>query len=164
MLLGDILHKGVIQTGLKGKDKFAAIDELIGLLVHAGDVPEDLQDHIHEIVMAREASMSTGMENGIALPHASTDRLDDIVGALGIAPEGLPFDSLDGQPAHLVVLVILPQAQFQARLKTLAGIAHLLQAKAFRDMLVNSGTEEEVLSLIANAEGQDSFDAFRAES
>lgn len=164
MLLGEILHRGVIKTRLESTEKFAAIEELVNLLAEAGDVPPHLLSHVRDVVFAREHSMSTGLEQGVALPHGSTDQLDRIIGALGLAPEGLPFDSIDKQDARLVVLVILPRKKFQAHVRTLAGIAHLLHARAFRERLVSAKTVDEVLALIATEEEKEDFERFRSAS
>ena len=79
MLLGEILHKDVIKIELDAETKNEAIEELVDLLVEAHEVPLSLRDHIVDMVMTRERSMSTGMEHGIALPHGASDRVDDII-------------------------------------------------------------------------------------
>jgi mannitol/fructose-specific phosphotransferase system IIA component (Ntr-type) len=156
MLLGDILHEGVIKTDLEARDKYEAIEELVDLLVKAEHVPASLRSHIVEVVEERERSLSTGMDHGIALPHGTTDRLDDIVAALGISQHGVPFETLDGQPARLVILLVLPRRNFQGHVRTLAGVAHLLNNHAFREELMSAATVGEVIDLIATREGQES--------
>ena len=120
MLLGELLHEGVLKTGMEARDKHEAIDELADLLVESHEIPLSLRDHVVEAIMNREKTMSTGMENGIALPHGASDKVSDIIAALGIAPDGIPFESLDGQPAKIIVLLILPRQEFQAHVRTLA--------------------------------------------
>jgi len=164
MLLGEILHEGVVKTEMEATTKEEAIEELVDLLVEAHEIPMSLRDHVLDVVMERERSMSTGMEKGIALPHGASSRVQEIVGALGIVPEGLPFDSLDGEPARLVVLLVLPKDRFQAHVRTLAGIAHLLGNPTFRQQLVSAADAERVLELIENAEDDATFDQYRADA
>jgi mannitol/fructose-specific phosphotransferase system IIA component (Ntr-type) len=79
--------------------------------------------------------MSTGIGFGIGIPHASTDLIKEVVGALGRSKKGIEFDALDNQPVNLVVLFLVPQGQFQKHLHTLASIAKLLHVKEFRQEL-----------------------------
>jgi mannitol/fructose-specific phosphotransferase system IIA component (Ntr-type) len=79
--------------------------------------------------------MSTGIGFGIGIPHASTDLIPEVVGALGRSSKGINFDALDNQPVNLVMLFLVPQGQFQRHLHTLASIAKLLHIKEFRQEL-----------------------------
>ena len=157
MLLGEILHSGLIKLNLDAQTKEEAIEELVDLLVEAGKAPEDLRQHLLDVVMEREQTMSTGMDHGIALPHASSDKVDQIMGALGSAPEGIPFDTLDGEPARLVILLILPRHNFQGHVRTLAGIAHLLSNPGFRESIITAPDAKTVLDIVEKAEHQNSL-------
>lgn len=161
MLLGQILHKGVITSSLQARDKFAAIQELTQLLVATGDIPLSLRDHIVEIVTARERSAATGMEQGIALPHGASPRIENVFGALGVSQRGIPFDCLDGRPASLVVLLVLPRDEFRVHVRTLAGISHLLNEDAFRKALIQAPSADAILKLVRSEERNSVFDRFR---
>ncbi len=161
MLLGEILHRGVIKPELAAQEKFAAIDELIEVLIEAKDLPHHLRDAVRGPVVARERSMSTGMEMGIALPHGSCDRIENMMGALGISPNGIDFDCLDGEPARLILLLVLPRHEFQIHVRTLAGISHLLQEATFRDALMTAKDPDTILKLIRGEEQSSIFDGFR---
>ena len=152
MLLGEILYPDVVKTTLEAENKYEAIDELVDLLVENHEIPLALREHIVEVIVEREKSLSTGMEYGIALPHGSTDAVDDIIGALGISRRGLPFESLDGQPAHIVILLVLPKNKFQAHVRTLGGIAHLMSNANLRQALKNAPDSQTVLRLIEEEE------------
>ena len=155
MQLGEILHQGVVKTRLEAENKYEAIEELVDLLIDAQDIPFSLRDHVVQAVLEREKSMSTGMDHGVALPHASSEKVDEIIGALGVAPEGIPFETLDGQPARLVILLIMPRRNFQGHVRTLAGIAHLLANPGFREAVINATEPKTILRLIENAERQE---------
>ncbi len=160
MLLSELLHAGVVKINLEAENKHEAIEELIDVLVASHEIPLALRDHCVDAVNERENSMSTGMEHGIALPHGTTDRVDDIIGALGIASGGIPFESLDGQPAHLVILLLLPKKNIQGHVRTLAGIAHLLNNAGFRKKLMGAQEVNTVLDLIESEEDKEEFAEF----
>ena len=152
MLLGELLNEAAIKVGMIAQTKFDAIEQLVDALVAAGEVPPDLRDHVVEVVLDREHSMSTGMEHGVALPHGHSDRLTGMVAALGIAPGGIPFDSLDGQPAHIIALLALPKGKQPGYVRTLAGIAHLLRDADFRERLIAAPDARTALELIREVE------------
>jgi mannitol/fructose-specific phosphotransferase system IIA component (Ntr-type) len=161
MLLGEILHREVIKPDLEAEDKYEAIEELVDLLVEAHELPMSLRDHVIEVVTEREKTMSTGMEKGIALPHGSTERIDDIIGALGLCRRGIPFESLDAEDARIVILLVLPKQNFQGHVRTLAGIAHLLGNAAFRETLLKAETVDDILALIESEEDKAVFTDLR---
>ena len=161
MLLGQILHKGVITSSLQAEDKFAAIEELTQLLVATGDIHSSLRDHVVEVVTAREQSMATGMEQGIALPHGASARIENIFGALGVSQRGIPFGCLDGRPATLIVLLVLPRDEFRVQVRTLAGISHLLNEDDFRKALIEAPNPDAILKLVRSEERSSVFDRFR---
>jgi mannitol/fructose-specific phosphotransferase system IIA component (Ntr-type) len=125
----------LINPELKATDRWAAIDELVYLLVRGGKIKPEHREAIVNVVKKRETSMSTGIGFGIGIPHASTDLIYDVVGAFGRSTQGVNFDSLDNQPVTLVMLFLVPQGQFQKHLHTLAKIAKLLHKKEFRQSL-----------------------------
>src|SRR5258708_18905783 len=132
MDLGDILAHEQIKPDLQATNRWEAIDELINRLVESGKIKSEDREAIVNVVKKRESSMSTGIGFGVGIPHASTDLIYDVVGALGRSRNGVNFDALDNQPVNLVVLFLVPQGQFQKHLHNLALIAKLLHKKAFR--------------------------------
>jgi mannitol/fructose-specific phosphotransferase system IIA component (Ntr-type) len=148
MDLGDILTREQILTDLQAPTRWEAIDELISNLVATGKVKPEHRDAIAAVVKKREASMSTGIGFGIGIPHASTDVIAEVVGALGRSKKGVNFDSLDNQPVHLVMLFLVPQGQFQKHLHTLANIAKLLHKADFRQALEQAPDADAMLKII----------------
>jgi len=135
MTLGDILQPDLILTELKANNRWEVIDELIDHLVATGRIRPENRDQIVAVVKRREHSMSTGIGFGIGIPHASTDLIQDVIGAFGRSKKGIAFDALDTQPVTLVMLFLVPTGQFQKHLHTLADIAKLLHKKEFRQAL-----------------------------
>ena len=148
MDLGDILSKEQIIPDLQAADRWAAIDELIGNLVATGKIKAEHREAITAVVRKRETSMSTGIGFGIGIPHASTDLIYEVVGALGRSKKGVDFNALDNQPVHLVMLFLVPQGQFQKHLHTLAGIAKMLHKLEFRQALEQAPDADTMLQSI----------------
>lgn len=138
MNLADILSPAQIIPDLRAADRWEAIDELIDNLVTTGKIKPEHRGPITAVVRKRETSMSTGIGFGIGIPHASTDLIYEVTGALGRSKTGVNFDALDNQPVNLVMLFLVPQGQFQKHLHTLAEIAKLLHKKEFRKALEES--------------------------
>jgi mannitol/fructose-specific phosphotransferase system IIA component (Ntr-type) len=135
MTLGDIIQEENVVPEMKAANRWEAIDELINRLVESGRIRPEHREQIVSVVRRRENSMSTGIGFGIGIPHASTDLIQDVVGAFGRSKKGINFDALDNQPVTLVMLFLVPQGQFQKHLHTLAEIAKLLHRREFRQAL-----------------------------
>jgi len=148
MNLGDILQQDQIITELRASNRWEAIDELIDNLVATGKIKAEHRQTIAAVVKKREGSMSTGIGFGIGIPHASTDLIYEVVGALGRSKQGVNFDALDNQPVNLVMLFLVPQGQFQKHLHTLASIAKLLHKKEFRQALEEALDAEGMFQII----------------
>jgi fructose-specific phosphotransferase system IIA component len=148
MELADILTKDQILTDLRATDRWQVIDELIDNLVATGKIRPENRDAIIAVVKKRESSMSTGIGFGIGIPHASTDLIEEVVGALGRSTQGVNFDALDNQPVKLVMLFLVPQGQFQKHLHTLANIAKLLHKSDFRQALEQAPDADSMLRII----------------
>lgn len=136
---------------LKAKDQFAAIEELIDHLAEIRHIDPEVRDLIADAVREREETMSTGVGNGIGIPHAATPHVTDIVGAIGISEEGIEFESMDGEPVNLVMLFVVPEAHFQQHLDTLAQIARTLSRPERREALLDCAEAEEVVQILSEA-------------
>lgn len=116
-------------------------------LVKAGKIREDERDLVLESIRQREQTMSTGIGFGIAIPHASSDRVEEVVAAFGRSSTGVEFESLDGQPVFFIVLFVVPKDQFQTHLRTLAAIAKFLNDKTVRDELGRAQNAGQILQV-----------------
>jgi len=139
MRLQELLPPEHILIGLEAADKWEVIDGLIAHLVARGAVPAVHGPALKEAVLQRERSMSTGMERGIAIPHAAVDGLTRVVAAMGLVGKGpgggVPFDSIDASPAWIVVLLLIPRQQKLAHIRTLADLARHLGNEETRKLL-----------------------------
>src|ERR1041385_4842550 len=154
MNLGDILARQQIVPELQASNRWDAIDELLDTLVACGKIKTENRQAIAAVVKKRESSMSTGIGFGIGIPHASTDLIYEVVGALGRSRSGVNFDALDNQPVNLVMLFLVPQGQFQKHIHHLANIAKLLHKKEFRQALEEAKDADAMFQIIQETAGK----------
>ena len=147
MSLASLLSAEQIIPEMKATERWPAIVELIDLLVSLGRINPADRDSILASLKQREETMSTGIGFGIAIPHASSDRVNDVVAAFGRSSQGIEFDALDNAPVKFVVLFIVPKNQFQTHLRTLASIAKFLNDRSVRDSLANAQMTKEILAI-----------------
>ena len=149
MTLSDIVQADHIEPNLKADDRWGAIDELVDKLITSGALGKENREEIIEVIKKREKSMSTGIGFGIGIPHAATESIEEVVGALGRSKAGIDFEALDNQPVNLVVLFLVPQGQFQKHLNTLANIAKLLHNRDFRESIENASDADAIQQIIS---------------
>lgn len=153
MDLADILSPEQIIPEMKATNRWEAIDELIDHLVTVGKIKPENREAILAVVKKREVTMSTGIGYGIGIPHASSDLIYEVVGALGRSKKGINFDALDSQPVDLVMLFVVPQGHFQKHLRTLADIAKLLKNETSRRALEDASDAKAMYLAIKTSKG-----------
>jgi mannitol/fructose-specific phosphotransferase system IIA component (Ntr-type) len=151
MSLGNLLSAEQIIPEMTATERWPAIVELIDLRVQLGKIKAEDRDSILASLKQREETMSTGIGFGIAIPHCSSDRIENVVAAFGRSTGGIEFDALDNAPVKFVVLFIVPKNQFQTHLRTLASIAKFLNDRSTRDKLAAAKTTDEILSIFQNS-------------
>jgi mannitol/fructose-specific phosphotransferase system IIA component (Ntr-type) len=147
MNLGDLLTVEQILPEMKSTERWSAIVELVELLVSQDKIKADDKESVLSALRAREETMSTGIGFGIAIPHASSDRVKNVVAAFGRSSHGIEFESLDNAPVRFIVLFVVPKDQFQTHLRTLAAIAKFLNDRSVREALASAKTAEEILQI-----------------
>ena len=135
---------------MNASERWSAIVELVDLLVGLKKVKSDDRDIVLAALRQREETMSTGIGFGIAIPHASSDRVEKVVAAFGRSHSGIEFDSLDNAPVNFIVLFVVPKDQFQTHLRTLAAIAKFLNDRSVRERLGTAKTAQELLEIFKN--------------
>ncbi|HBU68854.1 MAG TPA: PTS fructose transporter subunit IIA [Elusimicrobia bacterium] len=146
MKIMDFLCPEAISIDLKGQDKKSAINELVDLLVKAKKIKKPAE--VIEAVLEREKLGSTGIGQGVAIPHGKTEALSQQFGVLGISQKGLDFNSLDGEPVYMVFLLVGPVEVAGQHLKALARISRLFKDKFFRQALRDAKSPDDVLKII----------------
>ncbi len=150
MTLGKLLTVDQILPQMRAKERWSAIDELADVLVRTGGVLEEHREAVLDALRAREQTMSTGIGFGIAIPHASSERVSRVVAAFGRSCEGIEFDSLDNAPVRFMVMFVVPRDQFHVHLRTLAAIAKFLNDRGVRDRLAQAQGAKEILDVFSN--------------
>jgi mannitol/fructose-specific phosphotransferase system IIA component (Ntr-type) len=152
MKLSEILEAATTLVPFAAKGKWEAIEKLADSLVQTGKVGGSVAAELRTALFAREKSMSTGMEHGVAIPHAAIDGVDKVSAAMALAPTGIPFDSLDGKPAQILVCLVIPRQQKLLHIRTLAEIARLLSREPIRQRLLQCETASAVLDVVREEE------------
>lgn len=150
MTLANLLSESQIIPEMAACERWEAIRELVARLVDAGKIDRADCEDVLQSIRQREETMSTGIGFGIAIPHASSSKVTEVVAAFGRSSKGIPFDSLDGEPVNFIVLFVVPKDQFQTHLRTLAAIAKFLNDKTVREELSKSPTPQDILQVFEN--------------
>ncbi len=155
MKLSELIVPELVEVPFRASDKWDALRILARVPVRAGRYREDQVEMVEQALVLREKSMSTGMEHGIAIPHAAVDGLEDLVAVLGICPDGLEFEAVDRKPAQILVGLVIPRHKKLMHIKTLAEIAKLLSRADVRDRLLSCGKPAEVVAALSELETVD---------
>lgn len=153
MKIMDFLNKKAVIANLTATDKEGVIRELVELLTSATDSVQSKDDLI-KAVLSRESLGSTGIGQGIGIPHAKSQAVKQLVAAFGLSQKGVNFDSLDGEPAYIFFLLIAPEESAGPHLKALARISRMLKDKYFRDLLKKAKSESEILKIIQDEDAK----------
>ena len=152
MLLSELIQEDLIQTGLEAVDKWEAIEVLTDVLIAAHEIRLTDRGEVLQALTVRERSLSTGLEHGLAVPHGAVECVSEIIACLGVSRTGVPFESMDGQPAHLIVLLVIPKGSFQQHVRTLAAIARLASNPELRRRIIAAENAREVVAAIHELE------------
>ncbi len=152
MKLTEILTIPRIDLELEGESKNELIERLVDLVVRDLDGVEKAP--VLEAVLTREDLMSTGVGNGVAIPHGKTEAVESLVAAFGRCPEPVDYDALDGLPVTLVFLLVGPEDAAGPHIKALSRISRLLSYEEFRTRLNEATTPHEILEAITEEEKQ----------
>ncbi|WPC38613.1 fructose-specific PTS transporter subunit EIIC [Brachyspira hyodysenteriae] len=162
-MLKDVITLDCINIDLKGKTKMEIIDEMVDILYNNGKL-NDREKYKQEI-LKRESQSSTGMEEGIAIPHGKTNAVKIPTVAIGISKQGVDYESLDGKPSHLFFMIAAPENSNDSHIELLSKITTMLLEDDIREALLNVKSKEEVLDiLIKNAEKDNENSSLNQES
>jgi fructose-specific phosphotransferase system IIA component len=152
MNLTQILQPTCVRVPLEGKDKNAVITELVDLLDSNGLLQN--RAAALDAVFVREQTRSTGIGSGIAIPHGKCKAVKELVMAIGIANEPIDFESVDGKPVTIVILLVSPTDQTGPHIQALARISRLMLDEQFRQSLEKAGSAEELYELLSKKENE----------
>ncbi len=147
--LGDILAVDRVTTSLDGRDKEEVLRAMAGLFAKTERHLDE--EAVFRVLSEREALASTGIGSGVAIPHGRIAGIDQMIAALGVHNAGVPFDAVDGKPAHIFVAVLAPDERPGDHLHALAQISRLLRSETTRQRLVDARDAESARALVAGA-------------
>ena len=140
------LSLDTVWVDLKANTKQGIIEEMVDRLMAAGKLKD--RDAVLKAVFEREEKMSTGMQNGVAIPHGKTDSVDQLVAAVGLQKEGVAFDSLDGAPCSIFIMTVSPAKRSGPHMQFLAEVSRILCQSSKRERLLASKTHAEVFEVL----------------
>ena len=150
MKITEFLDKKGIKIGIESTEKEDILKEMVDVLADVKDIGD--KKGIVKALIDRENLGSTGIGQGIAIPHGKTDRVKELVAVLGISQKGFNFEALDGEPVYILFLLVAPKETAGPHLKALAQISRLLRDVYFCELLRRCKTPDEVYELIRKEE------------
>ena len=150
MRLSELLNPAAVHLRLRATAKREALVEMVEVLEAAHGFQS--QGEILDRVMRRESMMTTGIGNGIAIPHGKARAVDHMAAAVGVSDEGVDFESDDGQRVHLLVLFVSPESATTQHVRALANLSRLLKEESVRRTLREAKSVEAFLASLQDAE------------
>ncbi len=152
MKILDILNKNCIITDLTSRSKKDVIHELVDAVTKVDERIDP--DSLVEILLEREKLGSTGIGDGVAIPHGKFPNIDTLRASFGRSRQGIDFDALDGKPSHLFFLLVAPDNSAGAHLKALARISRLFKDNSFRESLQIADTKQQLFDIITEEDNK----------
>jgi mannitol/fructose-specific phosphotransferase system IIA component (Ntr-type) len=146
MNLKKVLSPNTVWVDLKAETKNGIIEEMVDRLVAAGKVSD--REAVLSAVFEREEKMSTGMQNGVAIPHGKTDAVKSLVAAVGLNKGGVDFDSMDGAPCTIFIMTLSPLKRRGPHMQFLAEVSRLISQPAEREKLLACKTHNDIHELL----------------
>ncbi|MDR2500653.1 MAG: PTS sugar transporter subunit IIA [Treponema sp.] len=150
MFLQDVYKPEFIKVGLEAEDKDDVFEELADQFCQASKI--NAREEILAAIREREAKMSTGIRQGIAIPHGKTNAVDAVYGVLGVSKRGIDYDALDGKPVYLLFLILAPEKDTENYLRLLKRAAELLDNPLFYTDLVAQNSAQEAYNILKKYE------------
>ena len=150
MQISELLRPGLVKVSLDSHEKESAIAEVLELLVASGDVTD--RDAAYDALIDREAKGTTGIGDGLAIPHAKHESMTHLSMALGLSGSGVDFDAIDGEPVHIIFVLMAESDNPGPHVQALAQVARLCQTPGFCRRLRECRSGEEALGVIVQYE------------
>lgn len=149
MKIQDALHKDAIIIDLKALDKKGVLEELVEPVARIAGVKHD---YLVRVLMERERLGSTGIGEGVGIPHGKLKDIDSLILGFGLSRKGVDFEAMDGQPTHIFFLLVTPENSTGLHLKLLAQISRILKNEYFKQRLLNASDIDEIYAIIQEEE------------
>jgi PTS system nitrogen regulatory IIA component len=152
MKIAEFLSQSAVVAELGAPTKAAVLAELCQALAHAH--PELKADRLLDVLREREKLGSTGIGEGVAIPHGKLGGLPQLVASFGVSRSGVDFDAIDGKSTHLFFALVAPENSAGVHLKALARISRLFKNSHFRQSILDARSSEEIYRLIAEEDAR----------
>jgi fructose-specific phosphotransferase system IIA component len=152
MILSKNLKKNNILIKAKSENRWDLIEEMLDLAIKNGFVKKDDRTSLKDALIDREKSMSTGIGRGIAIPHCTSEVIEDIVIILALCHPGIDFDSIDSQPVKIAIFLLVPKSKLKQHIKTLANIARIMNNDELREKIISTKKPESIIKIIKDFE------------
>ncbi len=150
MRILDFLDKDCIELNIKSKTKEDIIKEMVDMLDKKGAILD--KTVTIDSLMEREELGSTGVGQGIAIPHSKTKGVKDLTGAFGVSKNGVDFEALDGEPVFIFFMLLAPEGAAGVMLKALARVSNFLKNKYYRKKIMSAQSKEDINQIIEEEE------------
>ena len=149
----DFVVREAIVPAIKAMAKEPVIHELVASLKTTGKVTQSDEENIVKAIMRREQLGSTGIGRGVAIPHAKHESVGRLIGTIGLAPGGIPFESLDNDPVSIFVMLLYAPERPGEHLRALEAVSRLLRDEKFCQALLKCTTSDQIWQLLCEADG-----------
>jgi PTS system nitrogen regulatory IIA component len=150
MRMSEFIVREAISADLKASQKDGVIREMVENLRLAGYFKGSEPEDVVKAILKRELLSSTGIGDGVAIPHAKHPSVERLIGAVAVSPKGVPFDSVDNDLVYVLVMLISPQERPSEHLRALEGVSRCLKDKNFVRSLQQATTPQQIWDLICN--------------
>ncbi len=150
MSLLENLKKNNILVNPNAKNRWEIISEMVELAVKNKEISQEDSETVKNSLIEREKSMSTGIGNGVAIPHCSTSKVSSVITVMALTHKGLNFDAIDNEPVKIVILLIVPKDKLTLHIKTLANIAKMMCDAELREKLLELKTPDSIIKTLKN--------------
>jgi PTS system nitrogen regulatory IIA component len=150
MRMSEFIIREAISADLKASQKDGVIREMVENLRLAGYFKGSEPEDVVKAILKRELLSSTGIGDGVAIPHAKHPSVERLIGAVAVSPQGVPFDSVDNDSVYVLVMLISPQERPSEHLRALEGVSRCLKDKNFVRSLRQATTPQQIWDLICN--------------
>ena len=146
MILGQVFNPKTICVNLESEEKEEVFEELVEKVVALK--PKLNRQNILNAILERESLMSTGIKEGIAVPHGKLDEIDEVMGVVGISKSGIDYEALDNKPVHLVFLLLSSKNNAEFHLRVLRHLSTVIEANGFVAELMEQTDADGVYQII----------------
>jgi fructose-specific phosphotransferase system IIA component len=152
MILSKNLKKNNIIIKARSENRWDLIEEMLDLAMKNGSVKRDDRTLLKNALFDREQSMSTGIGKGIAIPHCTTEAIEDLVIVLAISQLGIDFESIDSKPVQIAIFLLIPKSKLKQHIKTLANIARIMNNDELREKIIQTKKPESIIKILKDFE------------